>query len=594
MGPGERPGERTRNASGVDGEATVDPGGWNRPALIRVEPPGFDTGGTARLCRGWNRLAQMRVATFACMLSNDGMSTTRERPNILFLLSDEHSYRAMGHLDPTGEGEPVDTPTFDRLARQGVRLHQTYCQVPLCTPSRICMLTGKSPMESGGWFNSCMLHPDRPTIASTLAEAGYETCLVGKMHLGGNRQYVGFQHRPYGDITGRTGHQWEPLAREGGNEMRSRTVDAGVTEIPESQLQEQIIARESLAFLREHRAAHPDQPWFLCASFSRPHFPLTAPKRWLDRYWPDGVTPPKVGRTGDTAQHPMTQGMAKGFRTEEIDPDEAMHARAAYFACVSYLDELIGDFLTNLDHAGLLENTIVVYTSDHGELMGEHGMWWKNSWHEGASRVPWLIQLPEHRTGELGSATVETPVSLADLYPTLCGFAGVEAPDDLDGVDLSSQIRGGDESQRGPVWFTNPTPRWGEGAEHVVVRDGDFKFVRFRGMEPNLLFNLADDPLEQRNIIADHPEVAERLSQFVDEVWDFDEASRRAEAHVQESRSLVPQLDHAKLDHAKNLYHTPRGVLIDADTPLYHPRVIVEDPGEVFADAPNRPSGVSS
>ena len=218
-----------------------------------------------------------------------------QRPNILFLLSDEHSYRFFSHLDPSGEGEPVQTPTLDRLASQATVFDQSYCQVALCTPSRICLLTGRSPMTSGGWDNNLMINPDVATLPQSFADAGYATCLVGKMHLGGNRQFAGFQHRPYGDLTGRTGHQWEPLLDDDRQSLRMRTVKVGVTEIPESKLQEQVVARESIAYLREQQHANPEQPWFLCASFSRPHFPLTAPRRYFERYWPQGVTPPKVG-----------------------------------------------------------------------------------------------------------------------------------------------------------------------------------------------------------------------------------------------------------------------------------------------------------
>lgn len=506
-------------------------------------------------------------------------------PNILFLLSDEHSYRCFSHLDPAGEGEPVHTPNLDQLAGQATRFHQTYCQAPLCTPSRICLLSGKSPMASGGWSNESYLKPENQTLPQTLAAAGYATCLVGKMHLGGDRQFVGFQHRPYGDLSGRTGHQWEPLTSNGGNKMRSRTEDAGVTEIPESLHQERVVAQETVAFLREQRHAHPDQPWFLCASFSRPHFPLTAPRRFFERYWPEGVTPPKVGRRGDSADHPMTQGMAAGFRTEEIDPAEGLRARAAYFASVDYFDEIVGDLLATLERDGLLENTIVVYTSDHGELAGEHGMWWKNSWHEAAARVPWIVQTPAHRRGELASACLQTPVSLADLYPTLCALASVPAPADLEGTDLSAAIGSGAEPSRGAVFFDNPTPRWGAGTEHRTVRQGRYKYVAFRAVEPDLLFDLESDPLEQHNLVnePEHRAVAQRLRALVDESWDFDAAERQRRVDQAETtRHALPE----EMRRWGNCYLMPDRRLVAADTPLYDPVVLTDQPETVFADWP--------
>lgn len=517
------------------------------------------------------------------------LTSSPSRPNVLFLLSDEHSYRCLSAMDAATDGEPVRTPTLDKLAQRGAWFKQAYCQVPLCTPSRICLLTGRNPMTSGGWDNCSYLKPEQ-TLPSAFADAGYETCLIGKMHLGGDRQFVGFRHRPYGDITGGTGHQWEPLHRRGGQGVRARTLDAGVTEIPESLLQERVVAEETVAFLREHRHTAPDQPWMLCASFSRPHFPLTAPRRHFDRYWPDNVTQPKVDRTGDTADHPMTRGMAKGFRTEEVEHDEMMKARAGYFACVDWLDEILGDLLATLERDGLLENTIIVYASDHGELAGEHGMWFKGSWHEASVRVPLFVQTPEHRRGDRPASQIETPVSLADLMPTLCGLSGVPCPDGVEGVDLSDAVCTGTEpnrrsrGNRGPVMCVNPTPRWGKGTEHVVVREGRYKHVRFRAAGPDLLFDLESDPLEQHNRIDDpaHAEAAARLRSLAGQLWDFDAAERQQEADKQ--FLLDPPLAASA---SGNLYTLPDGRLVVLDEAVLHyPRLALEDPAAAIADWP--------
>lgn len=514
--------------------------------------------------------------------NKEGATVNHERPNILFLLSDEHSYRCFSHLDPAGEGEPVHTPAWDALAEKSCVFHTAYCQVSLCTPSRICLLAGANPMTSGGWTNGAMLRPGIPTLPGTLSNAGYATCLMGKMHLGGDRQFVGFQHRPYGDLVGQTGHQWEPLHRHGGRAIGERLEDAGITEIPESALQEQVLARESIAWLREHQAHRPDQPWMLCASFSRPHFPLTAPKRHVDRYDPERVPLPKVGRSGDTANHPMTVGMQDGFKLDRVDETLTRKGRAGYFACVDYLDEIIGDMLQTLDRSGLLENTIIVYTSDHGELAGEHGMWWKNSWHEAAARVPLMISLPEHRDGTLSPVRLQQPVSLADLYPTLCGLSGADVPAGLDGVDLSQAVRQGVEPERGAVFMDNPTPRWGEGAEHRMVREGKWKYVAFRAM-PDLLFNMEDDPLEQRNLAGDseHKDIASRLRAMVDATWDFAKAQRQCEQDLAEaSKHKLPRVT------GQNYYHMPNGTWISADGHLYQPAVATDDPKNFVADYP--------
>lgn len=519
------------------------------------------------------------------------------QPNILFLLSDQHSYRCFSYLDPNGEGEPVHTPTLDGLAAKATVFHQSYCQVAICTASRICLLTGLSPMRSGGWTNWSYLKPGNQTLPEAFAAAGYTTCLVGKMHLGGNRQFVGFQHRPYGDLTGNTGHQVEPLAAIADERAFVRhgwLRNPGVTVIPESILQEQVVVRETVAFLREHQCARPDQPWLLCASFSRPHWPVTAPRRHFTRYWPHGVTAPKVGATGDAVDHPIVRRLVARSQSDQLAPEAVLRTRAGYFACVDYLDEILGDLLPLLERDGLLENTIIVYASDHGELAGEHGLWDKYAWHEASIRAPWLIQLPEQRHGALPAARLQTPVSLADLYPTLCGLAGIPFPADLDGVDLSAAIRAGREPERGPVATVNCIfPEM----HHYVLRDGRYKYIRCRESVPDLLFDIQSDPLEQTDLLRhggpEHGAVAARLRRLIDERWDFqlaeeqrtrDQAAAAANALPAPQQPIAPGVN-------RNLYLMPDQRLVAADTPLYDPVVLTDTPQTFFADWPDTQTG---
>ena len=523
------------------------------------------------------------------------------RPNILYLMSDEHSFRSMGHVTEEDGGEPVQTPTLDRLAAQGTVFSHAYCQMPLCTPSRMCQLTGLEVRNCGAWTNESVLRPELETLPKALARAGYETCLVGKMHLGGNQQFVGFQHRPYGDLTGKTGHQWEPLSDpELRTSMRGRTAHVGVTEIPESLIQDEVVAHEAIAFLREHRHAHPGRPWFLCASFSRPHFPLTSPRRHFERYWPKGVTEPRVPAGGDAYDHPMSVGMRKGFRADEISHEEMMRARAAYFASVSYLDEVIGDLLSRLEgggrgrRGGLLDNTIIVYTTDHGEMAGEHGVWWKNGWYEACTRVPLIISLPEQRRGEWPMHICDVPVGHVDLFPTLCALAGIEAPAGLDGVDLSAAVQGQGTAPDRPVVCDALTPRWGEGTEFRMIRWRQFKYVVFRDAPP-LFFDLENDPGEQRNLVHSTTGKAEAalayLQWVTDESVDFEAAERE---RVQRDGSLKEDYAQRLPPATGNLYLTspsssaPSGRLVNADDVLYHPTVISENLAEAFGDLPTR------
>ena len=510
------------------------------------------------------------------------------RPNILFLFSDEHSFRFMGHRPAEMGGEPAHTPHFDRLASQGTVFTDAYCQMALCTPSRLCLLTGREVRNAGAWDNNSVLRPEIPTMAQVLGENGYATCLMGKMHLGGNQQFAGFQHRPYGDLTGKTGHQWEPLDDMAvAKSIRGRTQRAGVSQIPESLHQEQVIAQEVLAFLRNHQAQQPDQPWFMLASFSRPHFPLTAPQRHLDRYWPDGVTPPKVGATGDAYDHPMAAGARAGFGTDAIESDEMLHARASYFACVTYLDEIIGDLLLRMEVSGLLDNTIIVYTADHGEMVGEHGLWWKHTWHEASTHVPYMISLPEQRQGKVAAQTCSTPVALIDLFPTFCGFAGVTPPAGLDGADLSGAVTDPAIAPERPIFSDNLVPRWGAGTEYRMIRWRQFKYVTFRD-GPSLCFDLQIDPGEQVNLIGRErdPTTAEALrylEQLALETMDFEAAEQE---RTQRDGPLSAQYALNVPASTPNLYHMPAGQWVNADDALYNPTVISDNPAQDAGDFP--------
>ena len=517
------------------------------------------------------------------------------RPNILFLLSDEHSFRFFSHLKREDGGEPVATPNLDRVAAQATTFSNAYCQMPLCSPSRLCLLSGREVRGAGAWDNESILGPDLITLPAVMRGAGYATCLVGKMHLGGNRQFVGFEHRPYGDLTGGTGHQGQEIPDGyAGTKFRWRVEKTGILDYPESALQEQVVAQETVAWIREHGAHAPKTPWFVCASFSRPHFPLTAPKRWFDHYWPDRVTEPMAPAAGDSFMHPMCVNMREGFEVGDITDEQRQRMRAGYFACVSYLDEIIGDLLTRLKLSGDLSDTIIVYASDHGEMAGEHGSWWKHSFYEASARVPLMISLPEHRDGSLQSLRLETPVSLIDLFPTLCGLVGVKTPDGLDGRDLSQSILSGTEPPARPVVCDNLNSRWGVGTEFRMVRSGDFKYVAFRdGSE--LMFNLREDPNEQKDLSKGNPTgetkaALEELREFVASTMDFEEATVE---RIKSQERLARDFPTIQVPSQGNLYHLQDGRIINGEDVIYNPTVVAKSARELFGHdwlAENMPS----
>jgi choline-sulfatase len=414
-------------------------------------------------------------------------STPSRRPNILVFLPDEQSVHALGCYG----NRVVASPYVDALAAQGVTLDAAYCNYPLCVPSRLSLLSGKHPHKIDAWDNRSILDPGARTFAADLTAAGYRTCLIGKMHLAGEEQRYGFEQRPYGDLLGWS-HQPDPPRTAHG---LSR-IAAGSSEIPLEQTQEEIVNREAVAFLRRHRERDPDRPFLLVLGYNRPHFPLRPPLRWWERYWPGGYDLPEVPAGHVERLHPWIRAVRHRSDGDGFTAEQTARARAGYYACVSYVDEKVGEILQELDALGLAEHTLVVYTSDHGEMMGDHDMWGKRTFYEGSARVPFVVRWPGHLpAGTRASA----PVELVDLYPTLCAAAGVAPPGDLDGDSLLPLLAGDTASWRAVAvsdycqWLPAPAR---------MVRRGAMKLNYYTGAGFEL-FDLDSDPDELHDLSAE-------------------------------------------------------------------------------------------
>ncbi|MDH7602841.1 MAG: sulfatase-like hydrolase/transferase [Armatimonadota bacterium] len=419
------------------------------------------------------------------------------RPNILFIISDQHNPRVVGYAG----NEKAHTPNIDRLAERGVRFDACYCQSPLCVPSRLSLLTGKYAFRCFAWNNASVLYPDALTLPQHLGNHGYETVLVGKMHLKGPRWDGGFKHRPYGDIIidRFCGHQPDPVETWDGrwcDHKVGRFPWAGETEIPESLLLDSVVTRESIAFLLEHADKNPEVPWFLCAGYGRPHFPFTAPGRYFRRAMADPPQLPPRPEGYPESLHPHDRYIVDDFHIYDFSDEIQQKTLAAYYACVNYLDDCIGELLSALERSGLLENTYVIYTSDHGEMAGEHGMWSKRSYYDGSSRVPLVICGPGIPAGRV----VTTPVELLDLFPTFCDWAGIPSPEGLDGESLTPLLSGDAESRK-KRWARSEILIPNERIEFRMARDERWKYVEFPAAPP-VLFDMLNDPDETTNLLA--------------------------------------------------------------------------------------------
>jgi choline-sulfatase len=438
---------------------------------------------------------------------------SRRPPNILFICSDQHSGRVMGC-----NGHPVvRTPHMDRLAGMGVLFRNAYTGSPVCAPGRAGMMSGRYPSDVESFCNSTpMGHV--PSWGNYLRDAGYACRAYGKMDLTSGVDYgfeesgVGAGHSERPDITSlfRTPVCFRPGERANVN-----------GEFTEREHHDVRVTSEAVKQLKQPRGA---KPWALYVGLTQPHPKWVALPRYRDVYPPDKMPLPVIPEGYLEARHTFFQIVANFKNIQSPIPKERVQrARAAYYGMVSELDEHIGMLLDQLERSGEMQNTLVVYTADHGEMLGEHGLWLKNVLLENAARVPLILAgagLPKGKT-------VDTPVSHVDMVATMLDLAGSQKPPNARGTSLVGLANGKADSHPGFTYSESHSESNCTGS--FMLRKGDWKYLYFTGDVP-LLFNLKDDPGELRNL-AGRPETAaiqKQLHQHLTSLVDPDTVTRRA------------------------------------------------------------------
>jgi choline-sulfatase len=466
------------------------------------------------------------------------MPAAASRPNILFIMADQLSALA---TSPYGNRD-VQTPHLQRLAHRGVVFEHAYCNFPLCAPSRASMMAGQLASRIPVNDNAEEMPASIPTFVHHLRRAGYLTILSGKMHFVGPDQLHGFEERLTTDIypadflwTKYWPAQGDPPRRVGlpgdvetgqayARQMAQMVKEAGP--VPwSSQLEydEEVHFRalERLRWLARRRGSAAGQPWFLCVSYTHPHDPYVSTPEYWNRY--EGVEialpePPPPGYV----PHPADVWVNSYHGVDLVAPSrqDVYRSRRGYYASTSYVDDKVGHILQELERLGLAQNTIVIFTSDHGDMCGEHGMWFKRIHREWAVRVPLIAAGP----GIVAGSRVQENVSLVDLYPTFLELAGVEPPPDfphvLDGRSLVPFLRG----ERPVEWPDEVViENTGEGtiAPIRVLVQHRYKFV-YVHRQPDQLFDLARDPNEWHNVTAlpHYQPIAAQLRAQVLAEWD--------------------------------------------------------------------------
>jgi iduronate 2-sulfatase len=454
-------------------------------------------------------------------------SSVSAQPNVLFLISDDLNNYLGCYGDPRAK-----TPNIDKLAARGVKFERSYCTFPLCGPSRNSVLTGLYPNSTGILSNSQIFRqtiPSQLSLPQAFRQAGYFAARIGKLY-----------HYNVPNSIGTNGHDdpasWELELNPAGvdrleEQPKIFTLTPGqyggtlswfASPKSDEHHTDAMMAADA-GWVLERCARQKQRPFFLAVGFFRPHTPYVSPKTPYFDLYPEAEMPVVQGVKEDQADVPAAALGSYKKEQDKLTDELRRQCLQAYYASISFMDAQVGRVIDSLDHLGLAENTIIVFTSDHGYHMGEHGLWQKQSLFEGSARVPMLIVAP----GTAGKGSVvKTPVSHLDLFPTLAELAGIKAPANLQGQSLvpmlkdpnatgrgwalTQVVRGGNFNRQGAApargdkgkrffGYSLRTPRWrytewAEGAEGRELYDHD--------NDPRELTNLANKPEHAATVAA--------------------------------------------------------------------------------------------
>ncbi|MEO9515849.1 MAG: choline-sulfatase [Paracoccaceae bacterium] len=459
------------------------------------------------------------------------------KPNILFIQVDQ---LAAQFLRCYGD-QVVHAPNLDRLAAEGTVFETAYCNFPLCSPSRASMATGKLCSEIGAYDNAAELAASIPTYAHYLRAAGYQTALSGKMHFIGPDQHHGFERRLTPDLYPADFSwvpNWEDEGERDTNDPRSVTI-AGVCERSMQIDFDDLVTFHAVQHLYDIARSADKRPFFLQVSFTHPHEPYLCKKEFWDLYDNIDIPLPDVPALPENEHDAHSVRLLSDFGMLNVRFDDAdiLTARRAYYGSISYLDGKIGELLETLERTGQRDNTVIVFTSDHGEMLGERGMWFKKHFFEPSLKVPLIIT-----GGAFKSGHASTPASLVDLLPTFMGIAegaGWTSPvETLDGEDLATKLSAEPNRPIYAEYLAEATT-----APIFMVRQGPFKYI-YSSADPPLLFDVENDPSEQRNLagLAEHAAEETRLHALVTKRWDSADLAERIHLS-QKRRHLVLKSD---------------------------------------------------
>jgi choline-sulfatase len=449
--------------------------------------------------------------------------------NLLLVMSDQHAQRIAGCY---GDASGV-TPNLDRLAAEGVTFDNAYCNAPICLPARMSALTGRHPFRQTCWTNTDYLASDIPTMAHALGAAGYAPVLVGRMHALGPDQLHGYVRREIGDHSS----NWIGIPRNDmgslhlANDPFRRSIEASGIGRSAYEVKDEDVTAAAVAQLDTYGAARragDARPFALTVGYMLPHPPYVCRADDYRRF--EGRTPPpSIPRPAPEKEHPWHAWWRENRGIADVAAEAATRARTAYYGLTWRMDAMLGEILAALDRNGLSDDTLVVYTSDHGDHVGDRGLWWKHTFFDESLKVPLVMRWP----GRLPAGERRAhAVSLIDLGPTMLEALEAPALPNADGRSFLAAVRDASAPWRDEVfaeYCTDPTPAWtgGMAVRQRMIRTARWKLCWYGGYRPQL-FDLDADPMEQDDLGESpaHAAVRDGLMARLLAEWDPDEIDR--------------------------------------------------------------------
>ena len=447
------------------------------------------------------------------------------KPNIILFMVDQLTSFVLNAYG----GSVCQTPHIDALAARATIFDNAYCPYPLCAPSRFGMMSGRLPSKIGAYDNGAELTASTPTFAHYLRLHGYYTCISGKMHFVGPDQYHGFEERLTTEIYP-ADMSWTPTPDfRNFNKDEERAYTFGVSTIDtvkdagpiarSMQIDyDEDVVHHAVRELYTRARSDDNRPFMMTVSLAQPHDPYVTTQDYWDLYTDVMIDTPRVTSipVGERDEHSQSLYYHYGQDKCTLSDQDYRRARRGYYGMISHIDALFGRLMSALDTSGFANNTVVIFSSDHGDMIGERGMWFKKTLYEPAIQVPMIIASPSQTTRR-----VATPVSLLDVFPTLLDIAGIKANDittHLDGKSLLPALQGG--TIGGTVFAEHIDG--GTSAPRVCVRDGNLKLIVSRAY-PTQLYDLSTDPKELTNLAGTGNLEEARLTALAEDTWPLDQ-----------------------------------------------------------------------